>query len=138
MLTLAALVLATGSAAPVAPVPKDLPAPPKLIGTWKLVKSTNGSEQLTKLEVDFLPDGKMVIRQWNEGFPVNVYEGTYKFENGRVPYVMKIGDAEKKETLTVKKLTADELSLVDPDDIQEDFQRVKPTKKEPEMKAPQK
>jgi hypothetical protein len=30
------------------------------------------------------------------------------------------------------------LSLVDPDDIQEDFQRVKPTKKEPEMKDPQK
>ena len=132
MMTLAALILVTGPLSPAAPVPKDRPATPQLVGSWKLVKSSNGSEQLSQLVVEFQTGGKMIIRQSGQGIPETMYEGTYQILDGKkIPYVMKIGDFEKKETLTIKKLTAETLSLVDPDGIQEDFQRLKPATKAP-------
>jgi hypothetical protein len=48
---------------------------------------------------------------------------------GTIPYTMKLPGREKSETLTIKKLTEKELHVVDPDGIQEDFERVKPEKK---------
>ena len=50
---------------------------------------------------------------------------------GEIPYTLKQGNREiKKETLTIKKLTETELHVVDPEGIQEDFERVKPAKKD--------
>ena len=72
----------------------------------------------------------MVIRQSVNGGPVAVYEGEYRVVKDQLPYKMKQPGGVKEETLTIKKLTETELIVVDPDGIQEDFERVKPKKDE--------
>jgi uncharacterized protein (TIGR03066 family) len=115
-----------------APVPKERADAEKVVGTWKLVKSTNSPDGLTtNLEIDFTLGGKMILRQTDPGMPTRTYEGDYKVEKTELPYTMKYPNgAIKKETLTIKRLTETELHVVDPDGIQEDFVRVKPEKKD--------
>jgi uncharacterized protein (TIGR03066 family) len=64
-----------------------------------------------------------------------VYVGTYRVVGNELPYEVKQGTRVKAETLTVKKLTADELIVVDPDGLKEEFARVK---KMPEPKKDEK
>ncbi len=114
-----------------APIPKERAEAEKVVGTWKLVKSTNSPDGLTtQLILELTASGKMIIRQTTNGRTV-AYEGEYKVVKGELPYTMKYPNGgEKKETLTIKKLTDTELHVVDPDGIQEDFERVKPEKKD--------
>jgi len=106
-----------------APVPKDKKGTAeKVLGKWKLVKTTSGDKEVPTLIVEFAKDGKMTVTQGGDG--AAIYEGTYKVEGETIPYKLKIGGAEKVETLKIKKLTDDELHVVDPDEIQEDFKRV--------------
>ena|SRR6516225_8656912 len=111
-----------------APVPKERAEADKVVGTWKLVRSSNAPDGLnTELILELTQGGKMVIRQSSNGRTV-IYEGEYKVIKSELPYTMKLpGGREKKETLTIKKITETELHVVDPDGIQEDFERVKPT-----------
>lgn len=120
-------------AATAAPVPKERAEAEKVVGTWKLVRSSNSPDGLTvDLTLELTPGGKLVIRQSSGKGPVAVYEGEYKVVKDQIPYVVKYGNGapDKKETLTIKKLTETELHVVDPDGIQEDFERVKPPKKD--------
>jgi uncharacterized protein (TIGR03066 family) len=109
-----------------APVPKSVPKSNAelLVGTWKLTKSSVG-ENRTSLSVEFAKDGTLTIRQSpaGENTEPTVYTGTYKVEADRIPYSVMTDSGEKSETLTIKKLTDDELIVVDPDDIREEFQR---------------
>jgi uncharacterized protein (TIGR03066 family) len=120
-----------------APVPKEKAEAEKAVGTWKLVKSSNAPDGLnTELILELTQGGKMTIRQTTNG-RTSVYDGEYKVIKGEMPYTMKLpGGREKKETLTIKKLTETELHVVDPDGIQEDFERVKPV--EPPAKPEEK
>ena len=114
-----------------APVPKERADAEKVVGTWKLVKSSNSPNGLAvSLEMELQQSGKMILRQTAAGGPAAVYEGEYKVVKDRIPYAMKLpnGRGEKAETLTIKKLTETELHVVDPNGIQEDFERVKPMK----------
>ncbi|MBA4067381.1 MAG: hypothetical protein C0501_27460 [Isosphaera sp.] len=127
----ATLVLCATLAA--APVPKERAEAEKVVGTWKLVRSSNSPDGLTvDLTLELQQGGKLVIRQSSGGGPVAVYEGEYKVVKNELPYTVRYGNGEpdKKETLTIKKLTETELHVVDPDGIQEDFVRVKPAKKD--------
>jgi uncharacterized protein (TIGR03066 family) len=122
-----------------APVPKDRAEADKVIGTWKLVKSSKASPpgQTVSLEMELTAGGKMIVRQSNNGGPVSVYEGEYNVNKTDMPYSVKSSDGwSKKETLTIKKITETELSLVDPGGIQEDFERVKPKKADPAPAKP--
>lgn len=114
-----------------APVPKERSDADKVVGNWKLVKSSNSPDGLTSdLILELTAGGKMIVRQTTNGM-TSVYEGEYKLMKGEIPYTLKQGNREiKKETLTIKKLTELELHVVDPDGIQEDFERVKPAKKD--------
>jgi uncharacterized protein (TIGR03066 family) len=115
-----------------APVPKERADAEKVVGIWKLVRSSNSPDGLTvDLTLELHQGGKMIVRQSSGGGPEVVYEGRYKVIKNELPYTMKLpnGRGEKQETLTVKKLTETELHVVDPDGIQEDFVRVKPEKK---------
>ena len=131
MRTAARLLLALAFLAPVlatgAPVPKEKEKTnaEKVVGKWKLAKSSYGGEKdkVDVLIVEFTKDGKMTVSQ-GEGDDKVAYEGTYKVDGDKLPYKLNIGGGEKAETLTIKKLTDDELSVVDPDSIQEDFKRV--------------
>ncbi len=130
MTTTVVVLLATFTA--VAPVPKERAEAEKVVGVWKLVKSSNSPEGLTvELTLELQQGGKLLIRQSRTGMPPAVYEGEYKVMKNEIPYTVKYpGGGVKKETLTIKKLTETELHVVDPDGIQEDFERVKPEKKD--------
>jgi uncharacterized protein (TIGR03066 family) len=125
----ATAVLCVLLAAPAAPIPKERAEAEKVIGTWKLVKSSNpNNSQPSDLLLELTQGGKLVIRQTSNG-RTSVYEGEYKLMKDEMPYSVKYpGGGEKKETLKIKKLTETELIVVDPDGIQEDFVRVKPEK----------
>jgi uncharacterized protein (TIGR03066 family) len=123
-----------------APVPKERAEAEKVIGTWKLVKSSKASPPgiTVALEMDLTQNGKVILRQSMNGGPIVIYEGEYTVNKSELPYSIKYpGGGIKKETLTIKKLTDNEMFLVDPDGIQEDFERVKPKKiEEPKVEKP--
>jgi uncharacterized protein (TIGR03066 family) len=125
-------------AAAAAPVPKERAEAEKVVGTWKLVKSSSPQQAgvTVSLELELTQGGKMTVRQSVNGGPVVVYEGEYKVVKDQLPYKMKLPNDRgvKEETLTIKKLTETELIVVDPDGIQEDFERVK--KKEEKKEDP--
>ena len=112
-----------------APVPKERAEAERVVGVWKLVKSSNQPGGLTvSLEMELTQTGRVILRQAVNG-QVAVYEGEYKIIKDQLPYsISHPGGVRKSETLTIKKLTATELVVVDPDGIQEDFERV-PKKK---------
>lgn len=134
------LFAGTLSALVAAPVPKDRAEADKVVGTWKLIKSTspNTGGANVSLEMELTAKGELILRQSMNGGPVVTYTGEYKVAKSELPYSVNYpGGGKKMETLTIKKLTDTELVLVDPDGIQEDFERVK--KKEeakPEEKKP--
>ena len=110
--------------APAAPVPKERADAEKVVGTWKMTLDSRG-QATTDVELDFHQSGKMVIRQCLSNGQFSLYEGTYRVVGTELPYDVKQGDRVKAETLTIKKLTADELILIDPDGLKEEFVRVK-------------
>jgi len=130
MIASATLFCAMFATTTAAPVPKERAEAEKVVGVWKLVKSSNMPDGLNvELTMELAQGGKLTLRQTSNGKQL-VYEGEYKLMKGEIPYTVKYGpDREKKETLTIKKLTETELHVVDPDGIQEDFERVKPEEK---------
>ncbi|MFM8273108.1 MAG: TIGR03066 family protein [Gemmata sp.] len=119
-----AMVALWGTLAPGAPVPKERAEAEKVVGTWKMTVDSRGNTD-THLELEFQLGGKMVIRQVLTNGTASVFEGTYSVLGTELPYEVKQGTRTKKETLTIKRLTADELILVDPDGLKEEFVRVK-------------
>ena len=107
-----------------APVPKERADAEKVVGTWKMTLDSQG-QTTTNLELEFQQGGAMIIRQALPGGQMSVYEGSYRVIGTELPYEVKRGSFVKKETLTIKKLTADELIVVDPDGLKEEFVRVK-------------
>jgi uncharacterized protein (TIGR03066 family) len=122
----AAVVFAVCACAPVggAPVPKERADAEKIVGTWRMTLAARGQTDVN-LHLEFHQSGKMIIRQVFPGGQTSVYEGTYRVVGNELPYDVKQGTRVKKETLTIKKLTADELIVVDPDGLKEEFVRVK-------------
>lgn len=124
MRALAALVVCY-SVAGAAPVPKDRAEAEKVVGTWKMTLDSQGNTT-TNLALEIHAGGKFVIRQVLPDGREVVYEGTYSVKGDRMPYEVRRGDFKKAETLTIKKLTATELVVVDPDGLKEEFARVRP------------
>jgi len=117
-----------------APVPKERADAEKIVGTWKMTLDSRGGAD-TNLEIEFQQGGKMTIRQVLSNGQSSVYVGTYRVVGNELPYEVKQGTRVKAETLTIKKLTADELVIVDPDGLKEEFSRLK---KMPEPKKDEK
>ena len=111
-----------------APIPKERVDAEKVVGTWRMTLGAQGQTD-TNLELEFQQGGKITIRQVLTNGQVSLYVGTYRVVGNELPYEVKQGTRVKKETLTIKKLTADELIIVDPDGLKEEFVRVK--KEEP-------
>jgi uncharacterized protein (TIGR03066 family) len=127
----AAGLLAVTTAAASADDPKklDLTAG-TLAGTWKLVKSDQGTPEGLTFFVEFTKDGAMTIRAEAKGEKQLEMKGTFTAKGDKIDYTVKQPDGEKKqEVLTVKKYTADELVVEDPAGVKETFARVKPEKK---------
>lgn len=107
-----------------APVPKERADAEKVVGTWKMTRDSRGGTD-TNLELVFTQGGRMTIRQVHPGGQTTEYVGTYRVVGAELPYEVKLGTRVKAETLTIKKLTADELIVVDPEGLKEEFVRVK-------------
>lgn len=107
-----------------APVPKERADAEKIVGTWKMTLDSQGGTDVN-LELEFTQGGKMTIRQVLSNGQVSLYAGTYRVVGTELPYEVKQGTRVKAETLTIKKLTANELIVVDPDGLKEEFARVK-------------
>ena len=75
----------------------------KLVGRWDAQNTKNG------LVIEFTKDGKTKsVFMSSPGKQIQV-EGTYTVEGNKLITVVKSGDQEAKETLTVSKLTDTEL-----------------------------
>jgi len=107
-----------------APVPKERVEAEKVVGVWKMTLDSRGSTDVN-LTIEFTQGGRMTIRQVQANGRVTEYVGTYRVTGTELPYEVKQGTATKAETLTIKKLTATELIIVDPDGLKEEFVRVK-------------
>ena len=132
--TTSLVVLCLIGSATGAPVPKERAEAEKIVGTWKMTLDSNGGTD-TNLTLEFTQGGQMTIRQVQKSGQVTEYVGTYRVVGPELPYEVKRGTVVKAETLTIKKLTADELIVVDPEGLKEEFARVK---KMPEPKKDEK
>lgn len=111
-----------------APIPKSIPKTnaDRIIGTWKLVKTSQRDGLEGKSLVEFGRDGTMTVRHTDEGeAEAEVFTGKYRVEGDRIPYTIQRGEGWHTETLRIVKLTDVELIVVDPDDVREEFVREK-------------
>lgn len=131
---IACLAFVGVSTAVAAPIPKERAEAEKVVGVWKLVKSSSmtPSGVVINLEMELTLGGELILRQSVNDGPVASYKGQYSVMKYALPYSINYpGGGKKAETLTIKKLTDTEMILVDPDGIQEEFERIKPKKDEP-------
>jgi len=104
-----------------------------IVGTWALVKTSQGDLDGTVLHLEFTKEGKMIMRRVEGKEKTLVYEAKYKVEGekeDKLPYESITEGVDKKETLKIKKMTEDEMVFEDDDGIVEEFKRVKDEKKE--------
>ncbi|MBA4062402.1 MAG: hypothetical protein C0501_01600 [Isosphaera sp.] len=135
---LAALIapaLALSSAA--APVPKEKPKTDavRIVGTWKMVRTSNGEVKGRTVIAEFTKNGKLTLRRSVNKVPGESEQtGTYKVKDGKLEYTFGEGDEAVTATDEIKKLTDDELVVVDPNKVQEEFARVRPKAEERDEK----
>lgn len=130
----ACLAALCGAALTAAPVPKDKQkTAEKLVGTWELVKNSKGAIEGVTVHVEFTKDGKMAVKYTpkEKDAATTTLNGKFKADGEKIDYTIDDGSGGTRgEVLTIKKLTDDELVTVDPDNIQEEFKRVKEKKDE--------
>ncbi|MFM8273110.1 MAG: TIGR03066 family protein [Gemmata sp.] len=111
----AILVLSCGAAAA-----DDKIDAAKLVGKWEPKEAKKGESML----MEFTKDGKLVVTGKMNDKDVKI-EGTYKLEKDKLSFVLKFMDIEIKETVTLTKLTDDEMSGKDKDGKEESFKKLK-------------
>jgi uncharacterized protein (TIGR03066 family) len=126
----AACAAVAGNATPVPQEKeKEKPNPEKLVGKWKLTKTSGEFPKDGGAVVEYTKDGKMTITL-TVGDNTIEMKGKYKLDKHKIDYTVKLPNGEdKSEILTIKKLTDGELVTTDPEDIKEEFERVKAEKK---------
>ena len=102
---------------------------PTLAGTWVLTKGADLPGDITFVAV-FSRNGKMELKfDTGDEKRDTIHKGKYKLDGVKLAYTITTGAGERSETLTVKKLTAETLVVVDPDGKVEEFRREVPKKK---------
>ena len=94
----------------------------KLVGKWEPIPDKDKKEKLSGLLIEFTADGKVAMTVGGPGAEYKA-EGTYKLEADKLSVTLKVGDKEAKDTLTVKKLTDDELTTEDSKGKEEKLKR---------------
>src|SRR5262245_14014283 len=85
----------------------------KLVGTWELTKSDDAGAPVGAT-ITFTKDGKLSVAAKVNDMDLK-FEGTYKVEGDKLITEIKIGDMSMSDTDTIKKLTDDEMELVNKD-----------------------
>jgi uncharacterized protein (TIGR03066 family) len=115
-----------------APAPKDKTTGQKLVGKWQLVKSDQPLPEAVTYFIEFTKDGKLslTIVPKNKDAVSTAMKGTYKLDDEKIDYTLELANGgQKTEILTIKKLTETDLVTTDPDNIKEEFERVKAEEK---------
>jgi uncharacterized protein (TIGR03066 family) len=95
----------------------------KLVGKWAPKEEKKGPA----MTIEFLKDGKIALAA-EFGGKAEKMDGSYKLDGDKLEVTMKFGGEEKKETLTVKKLTDTELETTDSKGKTDSFTRVEEKK----------
>src|SRR4051812_41551523 len=73
----------------------------QIVGKWTVTKADPGTVPAGTL-VEFTKDGKMKVTG-KKGDEEVTMQGTYKVEGKKISFALKVGDDEKKKTITVTK-----------------------------------
>ena len=79
-----------------------------IVGKWEVTKADEGTVP-TGCTIEFTKDGKVKANIKKEG-EEKMVDGTYRVEKNTLLLVMKEGGEEKKQTITVTKITEKEMS----------------------------
>jgi uncharacterized protein (TIGR03066 family) len=79
-----------------------------LVGKWEISKADEGTVPVGTIVV-FTDDGKIKITGKKDDKDVTM-EGTYKVEGDTFTFVLKEGDNEHKDTITITKITKTEMT----------------------------
>lgn len=104
---------------------KDQPTPEKLVGIWKLVKSSEDLPKGLEATLEATKDGKFVMKV---AFPEGKLEmtGTWKLDGNKLTVEYADGPEKgKKETMEITKLTDDEFVTLDEKKKKDEFKKVK-------------
>lgn len=82
-------------------------------GIWEVVKAAPGTLPVGSL-MEFGKEGKLKLSVKAKD-QEHKLDGTYKVEGNKVELNVKLGDREKKQVLTIKKISERDLSLEDED-----------------------
>jgi uncharacterized protein (TIGR03066 family) len=101
----------------------------KLLGKWKLTKSSKGDlPPGLDAVIIFEKDGKIKMQVVLADKKQDA-AGTWKFDGKKLTVEYTDGPPKgKKETMVVKKLTDEDLVTVDEKDVTEEFKKIKETK----------
>lgn len=78
----------------------------KLVGKWQATDLPKGVTAM----LEFAKDGKLLVRNDYGGQPYQL-EGTYKLTGNKLAVTLKRDGKDRSETMTVSKLTDDELVM---------------------------
>ena len=84
----------------------------KLVGKWAPVPDKDKKDKPPAMTIEFTADGKVSMTVGTPGAEHKA-DGTYTLTGDKLAVQLKVGDAEVKDTLTVKKLTDTELTTED-------------------------
>src|SRR5204863_69260 len=85
----------------------------KIVGDWTITKSFDGGPPVDSV-VTFTKDGKMKVVDKKDG-KEQKFEGTYTADADSFSFELKSGETTIKEKITIKKLSADEMSTTNKD-----------------------
>jgi uncharacterized protein (TIGR03066 family) len=84
-----------------------------IVGKWEVSKADEGTVPPGAV-IEFTKDGKMKASLKKGGEDVTL-EGTYKVVKDTFEMTMKMGDDERKQTITITKISAKEMSTKNKD-----------------------
>jgi len=79
----------------------------KVVGKWELTKVESGGLPQGTI-IEFTKDGKVKVTAKKDDADFNL-EGTYKVDGDTLTVTMKAGEEERKQTITIVKLTDSEM-----------------------------
>lgn len=94
-----------------------------VVGKWEATKADSGTVPEGTI-IEFTKDGKMKIFATEKEADFAI-DGTYKMDENKIKFTIKIGDAEKTNTITITKISDKEMSTKDKDSKQVEFKKVK-------------
>ncbi len=92
----------------------------KIVGRWEPIE---GKKDF-KMVVEFAEKGKLSLSVTVMEKTEKI-EGTYKLEGNKMDLALSFGGKEQKETLTILKLTEEEMATEDSKGKKETFKRIK-------------